>query len=65
LSQIRREKFGYACLAEGAGVPELTKRVAAVTTAPCFALMLAFAKPLTLVRILYDVAGHFDIFWLT
>jgi renalase len=37
---------------EGAGVPELTKRVAAVTTAPCFALMLAFAKPLTLVRIL-------------
>ncbi|KAH8940356.1 hypothetical protein BDL97_15G084800 [Sphagnum fallax] len=34
---------------EGAGVPELTKRVAAVTTAPCFALMLAFAKPLTLV----------------
>jgi hypothetical protein len=52
LSQIRREKFGYACLAEGAGVPELTKRVAAVTTAPCFALMLAFAKPLTLVRIL-------------
>lgn len=43
------DKGAAKLLLEGAGFPEWHKKVAAVKAAPCFAVMMAFSSPLTLI----------------
>lgn len=58
------DKGAAKLLLEGAGFTEINKKVAAVTAAPCFAVMMAFSSPLNMLP--YDgflVEGSKIVVW--